>query len=93
MATKSSRKKNCPGQKQPWAGKSKRKKPKRATIAYGILKAHNQNGDMDNLKIRFDALTSHDITYVGIIQTAKAPAWKISPCPTSSPAATTPCAP
>ena len=38
---------------------------------------------MDNLKIRFDALTSHDITYVGIIQTAKLPAWIHSLCHTS----------
>ena len=36
------------------------------TIAYGILKAHNKSGDMQNLRMRFDSLTSHDITYVGI---------------------------
>jgi len=42
------------------------------TIAYGILKEHNTSGDMDKLKIKFDKLTSHDITYVGIIQTARA---------------------
>ena len=42
------------------------------TIAYGILEAHNTSDDMDKLKIRFDKLTSHDITYVGIIQTARA---------------------
>lgn len=42
------------------------------TIAYGILKAHNTSGSMDKLKIKFDKLTSHDITFVGIIQTARA---------------------
>jgi len=42
------------------------------TISYKILKNHNKNKDMQNLNIRFDALASHDITYVGIIQTAKA---------------------
>ncbi len=42
------------------------------TIAYGILKAHNKSGNMDSLKIKFDCLTSHDITYVGIIQTLRA---------------------
>ena len=40
------------------------------TIAYGILESHNTSGNMDKLKIRFDKLTSHDITFVGIIQTA-----------------------
>ncbi len=42
------------------------------TIAYNILKSHNTSGSMDKLKIRFDKLTSHDITFVGIIQTARA---------------------
>ena len=41
-------------------------------IAYSILKAHNTSGGMDNLQIKFDKLTSHDITFVGIIQTARA---------------------
>ncbi len=44
----------------------------KGTIAYGILKAHNQGADMARLRLRFDSLTSHDITYVGIIQTARA---------------------
>ena len=44
----------------------------RNTIAYSILKAHNTSGNMDKLQIKFDKLTSHDITFVGIIQTAKA---------------------
>lgn len=42
------------------------------TMAYGILREHNTSGNMDKLKIRFDKLTSHDITFVGIIQTARA---------------------
>lgn len=42
------------------------------TIAYGILEKHNTSGSMDKLKIKFDKLTSHDITFVGIIQTARA---------------------
>ena len=42
------------------------------TIAYSILKAHNTSGGMDKLQIKFDKLTSHDITFVGIIQTARA---------------------
>ena len=42
------------------------------TIAYGILSAHNLSGDDNALKLRFDAMASHDITYVGIIQTARA---------------------
>lgn len=50
------------------------------TMAYGVLRAHNK-GDAENLKIKFDALTSHDITYVGIIQTAKASGLKEFPVP------------
>lgn len=42
------------------------------TMAYGILAEHNTSGNMDKLKIKFDKLTSHDITFVGIIQTARA---------------------
>jgi len=42
------------------------------TIAYSILKAHNTSANMDELKIKFDAMASHDITYVGIVQTARA---------------------
>ncbi|MBQ4259489.1 MAG: hydratase [Lachnospiraceae bacterium] len=42
------------------------------TIAYGILESHNTSSNMENLKIKFDKLTSHDITFVGIIQTARA---------------------
>ena len=42
------------------------------TIAYSILEAHNTSGNMEKLQIKFDKLTSHDITFVGIIQTARA---------------------
>ena len=45
---------------------------KQNTIAYGILRDHNTSGNMDKLQIKFDKLTSHDITFVGIIQTARA---------------------
>ena len=45
---------------------------KKETISYGILESHNTSDSMENLKIRFDKLTSHDITFVGIIQTARA---------------------
>lgn len=45
---------------------------KKGTIAYKILKSHNKSDDLNNLRIKFDALTSHDITFVGIIQTARA---------------------
>ena len=58
-----------------------REEAKKGTIAYGILKDHNQSGDMDNLQIKFDALTSHDITYVGIIQTARASGMDKFPMP------------
>ena len=42
------------------------------TIAHGILAAHNTSGDLSSLRLRFDAMASHDITYVGIIQSARA---------------------
>ncbi|WP_026651527.1 hydratase [Butyrivibrio proteoclasticus] len=51
------------------------------TIAYGILKEHNTSGNMDKLCIKFDKLTSHDITYVGIIQTARASGLEKFPIP------------
>jgi len=51
------------------------------TIAYGILKAHNTAEDMKKLRIRFDKLTSHDITFVGIIQTARASGLEKFPMP------------
>ena len=54
---------------------------KKGTIAYGIMKNHNVSGDMDHLKIKFDAMASHDITYVGIIQTARASGMEKFPLP------------
>ncbi len=51
------------------------------TMAYRILTAHNGSGDPKNLKLRFDALASHDITFVGIIQTARASGLKEFPVP------------
>ena len=51
------------------------------TIAYGILKDHNTSGNMEKLKIKFDKLTSHDITFVGIIQTARASGLERFPVP------------
>jgi len=53
----------------------------KATIAYGILEEHNTSGNMDKLKIKFDKLTSHDITFVGIIQTARASGLEKFPIP------------
>ncbi len=51
------------------------------TIAYGILSEHNTSGSMEKLKIKFDKLTSHDITFVGIIQTARASGLEKFPVP------------
>ena len=51
------------------------------TIAYGILKEHNTSGSMEKLQIKFDKLTSHDITFVGIIQTARASGLEKFPVP------------
>ena len=51
------------------------------TIAYGILEAHNTSSNMERLKIKFDKLTSHDITFVGIIQTARASGLEKFPIP------------
>ena len=51
------------------------------TIAYGILKAHNTSDNMEKLKLKFDKLTSHDITFVGIIQTARASGLERFPIP------------
>ena len=54
---------------------------KKNTMAYGILEAHNTSGNMDELQIKFDKLTSHDITFVGIIQTARASGLEKFPVP------------
>ena len=54
---------------------------KQNTIAYGILKEHNTSGNMDKLQVKFDKLISHDITFVGIIQTARASGLEKFPIP------------
>lgn len=54
---------------------------RKGTIAWGILQDHNTSGSPDHLKIRYDALTSHDLTYVGIIQTARASGMDHFPMP------------
>ena len=51
------------------------------TMAYRILEAHNTSGNMEKLQIKFDKLTSHDITFVGIIQTARASGLEKFPVP------------
>lgn len=61
--------------------KADRQEAARNTIAYSILKEHNTSGNMDNLQIKFDKLTSHDITFVGIIQTARASGLEKFPIP------------
>lgn len=53
----------------------------KGTMAYGILKSHNTSGNMDKLRIKFDKMTSHDITFVGIIQTARASGLEKFPIP------------
>ena len=58
-----------------------KKEAAKGTIAYGILEAHNTSGNMEELQIKFDKLTSHDITYVGIIQTARASGLEKFPIP------------
>lgn len=62
------------------AGVSKEEAQK-GTIAYGILKSHNRSDNMEALNIKFDCLTSHDITYVGIIQTLRASGIEKFPVP------------
>ena len=54
---------------------------RKETMAYGILEKHNTSGNMDQLKIKFDSLASHDITFVGIIQTARASGLEKFPIP------------
>ena len=53
----------------------------KGTMAYNILEAHNTSGNMEQLQIKFDKLTSHDITFVGIIQTARASGLEKFPVP------------
>lgn len=54
---------------------------RKGSIAYNILKAHNTSGNMGKLRLKFDAMASHDITFVGIIQTAKASGMEKFPLP------------
>lgn len=65
----------------PEAGNLDKEEAKRGTMAYRILQAHNQSGDEKSLNIRFDKLTSHDITFVGILQTARASGLERFPVP------------
>lgn len=58
-----------------------RQEAQKGTMAYGILKAHNKSGDMEQLQLKYDSMTSHDITYVGIIQTARASGMTEFPLP------------
>ncbi len=58
-----------------------REEAKKGTLAYRILEEHNTSGSMDRLQIKFDKLTSHDITFVGIIQTARASGLERFPIP------------
>ena len=61
--------------------KTGKREAAQGTMAYNILKAHNTSGSMDKLKIKFDKMTSHDITFVGIIQTARASGLEKFPIP------------
>ena len=61
--------------------KTDRESARRGTMAYGILSSHNTSGDEKKLKIKFDSMASHDITYVGIIQTARASGLEKFPIP------------
>lgn len=61
--------------------KVSKEEARKGTIAYGIMNAHNTSGNMENLKLKFDAMASHDITFVGIIQTAKASGMEKFPIP------------
>ncbi|MCD8201808.1 MAG: hydratase [Clostridia bacterium] len=67
-------------EKDAFMVEAKKQKAIKGTMAYSILSSHNKGGE-DDLKIKFDALVSHDITYVGIIQTAKASGLKEFPVP------------
>ncbi len=62
-------------------GMPDREKARQGTISWSVLKAHNQSGNMEKLRLRFDAMASHDITFVGIIQTAKASGMDHFPMP------------
>ena len=65
---------------QAFKTSAEREQARKGTMAYAVLKKHNR-GDEENLKLKFDAIASHDITYVGIIQTAKASGLQEFPLP------------
>jgi len=69
------------GLARPSAEMLDKKAARKGTMAYGILSQHNQAEDADDLRIRFDSLVTHDITYVGIIQTARASGLDVFPVP------------
>ena len=66
---------------------------RKRTMAWSILQAHNTSGDPEQLQIRFDAMVSHDITYVGIIQQARASGMKSSVSPPRKSTAASTCPP
>ena len=70
-----------PAKDGPAAGLPAPEKAREGTMAHAILKAHNTGDNMEELAIRFDAMASHDITYVGIIQTARASGMQAFPLP------------
>ncbi len=73
---------SCPEEVAQKSGRATTKEEAtKGTMAYGILQAHNQSNDPDALRLKFDSMTSHDITYVGIIQTARASGLKQFPIP------------
>ena len=73
---------SCPEEVAQKSGRATTKEEAtKGTMAYGILQAHNQSDDPDALRLKFDSMTSHDITYVGIIQTARASGLKQFPIP------------
>ena len=61
--------------------KAEKSEARKGTMAYNIMKAHNTSENMENLKLKFDAMASHDITFVGIIQTARASGLEKFPVP------------
>ncbi len=67
--------------KQKTGREVSREEAAKGTMAYSIIQEHNTSGDPDDLKIKFDSITSHDITYVGIIQTARASGMEKFPIP------------
>lgn len=72
---------NCAGALSSMGVACTREDASKNTIAYGIMQAHNTSGNPDKLKIKFDCMASHDITYVGIIQTARASGMEKFPIP------------